>query len=144
MDKILVGWTEKYSVGSAEIDDQHKKLLSLINDLYSSFAEGRAEERIEGVLNEMVKYTEYHFKTEESYFNRFNYTDAQTHIKEHQFFIEQVGKFRNDFRNESITIAYDIMNFLRDWLIKHIQGSDKKYIHEFKGKEIAGFKDHSP
>ena len=136
MEKKLVDWAEKYSIGSEEIDNQHKNILSLINKLYLSFTEGKADDVIEDILNEMVQYTDYHFKTEESYFEKFNYSDYSTHIEEHLFFINQVLNFRDDFKKESITITYDIMNFLRDWLIKHIQGSDKKYMNEFKSKEI--------
>ena len=136
MAKELIKWAEKYSVGYEEIDNQHKKLAGMINELYSAFLEGKANDIVENILSEMIKYTDYHFKTEEKYFEKYNYSDTQVHIKEHQSFVSQVTIFFNDFKKGSVSVSYDIMNFLRDWLVKHIQGSDNKYSLEFQNKNI--------
>ncbi len=137
MTKTLIIWTDKYSVGYDEIDSQHKKLARMINDLYASFTQGKADEIIENILTEMIKYTDYHFKTEEKYFEKYNYSETKLHKEQHQEFVTKVTVFYDDFKNGSITITYDTMNFLRDWLLKHIQGSDKKYSIEFKNKNYA-------
>ena len=137
MEKKLIIWNENYSVGYEEIDNQHQKLVELINELYASFKQGEANDLIEKILTEMINYTDYHFKTEEKYFEKYNYSDAQTHINQHKSFVEQVTKFFDDFKEGSVTISYDVMNFLRDWLINHIQGSDKKFGLEYQNQNIT-------
>ncbi len=84
----------------------------------------------------MVKYTNYHFKTEEKYFDKYNYSDTKLHKEQHHGFVVKVTKFRDDLKNGSLTTTYDTMNFLRDWLLTHIQDSDKKYVTEFKNNNI--------
>ncbi len=137
MTKKLITWTDKYSVGYDIIDSQHKKLAGMINDLYASFTEGKADEIVENILTEMIKYTDYHFKTEEDFFEKYNYSETKLHKEQHQGFVAKVTDFYEDFKKESVTITYDIMNFLRDWLIEHILGSDKKFSREFKNQNIS-------
>ena len=137
MANELITWSEKYSVGFEEFDNQHKKLAGMINELYASFMQGEADEIAETIIKEMIEYTDYHFKTEEKYFEKYKYSDTRLHIEEHQGFVEQVTSFYKDYKKGSVTISYDIMNFLRDWLLNHIQGSDKKYEEEFKRRNIV-------
>ena len=136
MTKVLINWTDKYSVGYNVIDNQHKELVGMINNLYASFTEGKADEIVEDILKEMIKYTDYHFKMEEKYFDKYNYSDTKLHKEQHNDFIVKVTSFYREFNNGSVTITYDIMNFLREWLLTHIQGSDKKYVAEFKNKNV--------
>ncbi len=137
MEKKLITWADKYSVGYEEVDNQHKVLVNLINELYASFQQGDANSKIENILTEMIRYTDYHFKTEEGYFEKYSYSDAQAHIAQHQSFVEKVTSFFEEYKSGSATLSYDVMNFLRDWLIKHIQVSDKKFGEEYKKQNIS-------
>ncbi|OQX99191.1 MAG: hypothetical protein B6I24_03180 [Bacteroidetes bacterium 4572_128] len=136
MAKKLINWTERYSVFYDEIDKQHKKLIDMINELYDSFSNGKANEVLEEILLRMIKYTDYHFKTEEKYFAKYSFSDEKAHIKEHEEFVLEVSKFYDDFKKKNLNLSYEVMNFLRTWLLKHILGSDKKYTNEFKLKNI--------
>ncbi len=136
MVRKLINWTEKYSVFYEEIDEQHKKLIDMINELYDSFTNGKANEILEEIILRMIKYTDYHFKTEEKYFAEYSFSDEKEHIKEHEKFVSEVSKFYEDFKKKDLNLSYDLMNFLRTWLLKHILGSDKKYANEFKLKNI--------
>ena len=136
MSNILITWTEDYSVGYPEIDNQHKKLVDLINTLYSSFLDGEAEEIIKNIIIELIKYTDYHFKTEEKYFEKYNYSDAAEHITQHMAFVTKVTNFFNEYMRGSNTLTYDVTKFLRDWLLNHIKGSDKKYAEEYRSMNL--------
>lgn len=133
----LVNWNETYSVGYELIDRQHMILVDMINDLYGAFKQGVANEIIQDILTKMIQYTDFHFKTEERFFDTYNYFDAAKHIAEHNSFVEKVITFSDDFNNGSVTISYDVMNFLRDWLINHIQESDKQFGAHFLDKNIV-------
>ncbi len=131
MNKILISWNEKYSVGSQIIDDQHKQLINLINELYGLFKSGKAKQSIGKIINKMVTYARIHFETEEKYFKKFNYEFESEHVEEHKQFLSKVAEFQEDYQHDRISLSYEIMIFLKDWLVNHIMRSDKKYQHYF-------------
>ncbi len=136
MARVFVLWNEKYNTGINEIDNQHKKLVNILNQLYESFVDRTTNEKLKEVIQEMKDYTEYHFGVEEKYFKEFNYTDADKHISEHQTFIRKVATFKDDMELGKVSVTFQLMNFLRAWLLRHINGTDKKYISLFKEKGL--------
>ncbi|MCF6365325.1 MAG: bacteriohemerythrin [Bacteroidales bacterium] len=136
MSKILINWDEYYSVGYDLIDEQHKKLVDMINELYSSFILGEAQEKAQVIVEEMIKYTDYHFKTEENFFDEYNYPETQEHKNIHASFVNKAVELKEGLESGQITVSYDIMNFLRQWLIDHILKEDKKFAKFFSEKGI--------
>ena len=129
MAKVYFLWNDDYSVGIDEIDDQHKKIFSMLNNLYDAFMLNKHHEMINDIINEMVDYSIYHFKTEEKYFEKFQYTDRVDHIFEHKQFIEAANNFK---KKSNSTITFKVINFLTDWLKNHVMVSDKGYVKCFK------------
>ena len=127
MAKELIIWEEAYSVGIDLIDDQHKKLINMINELYASFSSGEAQEKAPAIVKEMVKYTDYHFKTEEKFFDKFNYPNTVEHKKIHQSFVNKVVELQEGITSGKVNISYEIMDFLRQWFVQHVLVEDKKY-----------------
>ncbi|RLD67450.1 MAG: hemerythrin [Bacteroidetes bacterium] len=136
MARVFVLWNEKYNTGIKEIDDQHKKLVNILNELYESFIDRTTNEKLKKVVQEMAAYTEYHFGVEEKYFKEFNYEGANEHIIEHQTFVHKVKIFKEDMEEGKVSVTFQLMNFLRSWLIEHINGTDRKYIELFKEKGL--------
>ncbi|WP_298684569.1 bacteriohemerythrin [uncultured Methanomethylovorans sp.] len=83
----LITWSEKYSMNIKEIDDQHKKLVEMINELHDTMKQAKSKETSLIVINELVAYTQYHFSTEEKYMKQFGYSDHVSHKKEHEKFV---------------------------------------------------------
>jgi hemerythrin-like metal-binding protein/PAS domain S-box-containing protein len=125
---VLMEWTDNYSVGYDDINNQHKELLNLINKLYSAFKQGKAQKELKQILKDLITYTGYHFKTEERYFTEFNYVDANNHIAEHKKLVEKIVDFQKQLEAGNVALSYDVMNFLKDWLEKHILETDMKYV----------------
>ena len=123
-----INWEDSFSVNNAEIDEQHKKLVSLINQLHEAMSQGKSRDSLSGIFNELVSYTKYHFKSEENYLLNNNYPEYTIHRHEHQKLTSQVLKFKQDFDSGKVAISIDLLNFLKDWLKKHILESDKKYV----------------
>jgi hemerythrin len=123
----FITWTDTYSVGVEEIDNQHKGLVKLINKLFDAMSDGQANTILSAILNDLVRYTEVHFATEEKYFALFDYPDREAHIQEHLQFVNEVERFKTQFEAGNIILSFEVFKFLRGWLVKHIQGSDKKY-----------------
>ncbi|MBN2279041.1 MAG: hemerythrin family protein [Candidatus Marinimicrobia bacterium] len=123
----LANWRDEYSVNILEIDNQHKKLFAYINEIHDAMKTNRAKEELGTIISKLAAYTVDHFKTEEKYFERYHYPDTANHKYEHQVFVDKVHGFQEDFKKGKLLLSLEIINFLRDWLINHIKGTDKKY-----------------
>ena len=123
---ILV-WNDNLSVNIQEIDDQHKNLVKMINELNTAMLHGKTKQVLGEIIHGLINYAGTHFATEEKYFHQFHYPDTEIHKRQHNEFVKKVTKFKQDFDQNRILLSIDIMKFLQEWLINHIKGSDKKY-----------------
>ena len=130
-------WDETYSVGVDEIDDQHQKLIGMINKLHDGLGQGVGSGVIGDILNEMADYTEYHFKTEEDYFEKFNFREMDIHVSEHKSFSNKVSEFNAKFENNPMILSVEVMYYLSNWLKNHIQGTDRNYTKLFNDNGLV-------
>jgi len=120
-------WTDKLSVGVKVFDDDHKKLIGTLNQLNDGMKAGHGKEVLEKVLAELVDYTKFHFAREEETFAKTGYPEAATQKKQHAELVKRVLEMQARFKKGELTLSLEVMDFLKDWLINHIQGTDKKY-----------------
>jgi hemerythrin len=124
----LMTWTDKLSVGVAVLDNDHKKLVALVNELYDAMQAGHGKDKLGRVLGELINYTKEHFAREESFFARTGYPAAAPHKEQHEDLTRQVIEVQQKYAaGNAATLSLDVMHFLRTWLVKHIQGSDQSY-----------------
>ncbi|MBI5556001.1 MAG: hemerythrin family protein [Deltaproteobacteria bacterium] len=129
----MLNWDDSYKVNVTEIDQQHQKLVAMINDLNDAMCQGKAKDVLEKILSGLINYTATHFKTEEKYFDKFAYPETAIHKKEHVDFVQKVSEFKDGFDKGKVGLSISVMKFLSDWLKNHIKGTDKKYgpfLHE--------------
>jgi len=128
-DKLsLVTWEESYAVGVPLIDEQHKELILIINKLIYAINENLNKELLLSLFDKLYNYANYHFKSEEQYFYRLNAPDTELHKLQHKHFIEQLNLMRQSFNSNDI--SHELLWFLTDWLLIHIQDEDKKFLSE--------------
>jgi hemerythrin-like metal-binding protein len=120
-------WNDRISVGVAAIDDDHKRLIGITNELYDAIVARRGKEVLGRLLDEIVVYTEYHFDREERFFDATGYPDAFEHKQQHSDFARQVRLIRDRYKSGSVGLTLEVMNFLKDWLFDHILGSDARF-----------------
>lgn len=132
----LINWDESLSVNVEEIDLQHKGLIAMINELNDAMRTGKGKEVTGKTVNNLIKYTVTHFKTEEDLFAKFNYPDAEKHKKEHAAFVKKVLEFKDGLEKGKLTLTMEVMSFLSDWLTRHIMGTDKKYTEFLNDKGV--------
>jgi hemerythrin len=133
----LMTWTEKMSVGVKVLDDDHKKLIGMINELQDGLKAGHGKEALGQVLDELVNYTQIHFAREEQYFAQTGYPPASLHKKEHDDLTKQVLEVQAKYKESPLTsLSFEVMDFLKNWLNEHIQGSDQKYASHLNAKGI--------
>lgn len=133
----LITWSDEISVGVKKFDDQHKVLIDRLNELHDAMKSGKSNEVIGKVLDSVVEYTIFHFQSEEEAFDTHEYPAAEAHRKEHKGFTDKAAALQSDFKAGKLFISVEVMNFLIDWVQKHIQGSDAAYAKFFSDKEIA-------
>jgi len=129
-------WTTELGVSVREIDDQHKKLIALINKLHDAMRAGQGKQVLEGTLQELAAYAVYHFETEEKYMQQFSYPGYPKHKAAHTAFVKKVTDFQKDFADNRLGITLDLMNFLKDWVNNHIKETDKQYSALFNEKGL--------
>jgi hemerythrin len=133
-------WEDKYSVGIPEIDAQHKVLFELIDRLDTAIRERRGSTVCLDILAELVDYTKVHFSLEESLMRLAKYPDFDSHKLLHEKLISEVGDLQEKLVSGTTSISFELMQFLRTWLTKHIMQSDQKYAAQFRQ---SGFSDFS-
>lgn len=124
----LLNWNDNLSVKIPSIDEQHKVLINMINSLQDAMSSGDSRAVLGDIFDGLIKYTEQHFTYEEKLFAEHGYAETESHIKEHQQFVAKVKDLHKQFTGSSnFMIGVDVMKFLTDWLVNHIQGIDAKY-----------------
>ncbi len=125
---MLLEWNENLSIGVPSIDEQHKVLLGLLNELFDATEAGRGQVVLGKVLKELADYTVYHFRYEESLLAQTGYSAAPDHMKEHDELIRLVQVQSQKYEDGAREIlSQELLKFLRRWLDMHIMGSDKKF-----------------
>ncbi|MBC7907677.1 MAG: hemerythrin family protein, partial [Rhodospirillaceae bacterium] len=133
----LIDWSERLSVHVVEFDQDHQKLIAILNNLWEASEERRGYEIIVSLLDELIEYTRTHFAREEEMFARWNYPGAAKHMEAHRKLIAMAGELQAKFAQEgSETVADEVFEFLRDWLIRHILGDDAAYANFFRNLGI--------
>ncbi len=122
----LIKWNNELETKIEEIDSQHKKLIQIINKLYTAMLEKKAKNILKDIIGELIDYTKYHFSTEENYMEKYNYPGYLNHKSQHGFFVRKVNEFQEKFKSGSATLSIEILNFLKDWLVNHIKVVDKE------------------
>ncbi len=123
----LITWSDKYSVNNSLMDSQHKKLIALINELNSAMKEGKGKLILHKIFDELINYTKYHFSNEEYLMKKADYPGLIEHQQIHKDLTKQVIDLQEKYLTDSNLVTFETMNFLKNWLLNHIEGTDKKY-----------------
>ncbi|MGE0080876.1 MAG: bacteriohemerythrin [Thiohalomonadaceae bacterium] len=123
----MITWSDEFSVDIQEIDEQHKKLVGLINALYVALASKDQVTKVETVLDELVDYTRTHFAVEECLLRLFEYEGYEEHKAIHDKIVERVLRFQAQFKAGEQKVGMELLYFLKDWLMDHINKVDKRY-----------------
>lgn len=127
----LMNWGPAFQVHNEQVDYEHQRLFKMINDLHDAVHSpmGSADETrmmIKITLDQLVNYADYHFKTEESLMAESKYPGASEHRAAHDGLRAQVLEFQKNFASGKVDVSDELMEFLRDWLVSHIQKADVK------------------
>ena len=134
----LMAWNPKLSVSVPQFDEEHKKLVGMVNELHDGVQSGHGKEALGKILNNLINYTKTHFANEERFMRETNYPDIQAHLAEHQALAKQVLEVQAKYNaGATAVLSMEVMNFLKNWLVKHIQGTDAKYGAHYNARRAA-------
>lgn len=130
----LISWSPSLSVGIKVIDDQHKGLLRITNDLFNHSTGDEASERayFNKVIHSIVDYVKVHFGTEERLLAAARFPAYAKHKQEHDMFVLTVADMARDFHERKKNNLSAFTHFLKDWILTHIAVSDRQYFEYFK------------
>ncbi len=131
-----IDWEQSYSVSVKGMDDQHKRLFQLINDYYEAIAQKKTKEATATILQGLLDYTLYHFGDEEKLMQRNGYQGFDEQKAQHTYFISTIQDYQKRINEGKLLLSIEITQFLKDWLVKHIQAKDKQYGPFFNDKGI--------
>ena len=125
--KDYIEWKDEYSVGIDSIDQQHRKLVGLINQLATAVDYSTGKEFEQDALDELVDYTKTHFSYEEGLMETNGYPDFEAHKTQHREMIRKVEEVLAEYEKDPDTAMDNAKSYLQGWLINHINGTDKQY-----------------
>jgi hemerythrin-like metal-binding protein len=123
----LFNWNDSYSVKVAMCDQQHKKLFEIINELAEAMRQGKGQQAVTKTVGERLEYTETHFQQEEALLKKTNYPQLAAHQEMHKKFVADIVALQKQTQAGKATNSVNVLNLLRDWLVNHIQKTDKLY-----------------
>lgn len=123
----VLTWDESYAVGVELLDQQHKILIQLINR-FDNAAKAQADTaELTNIFSQVLDYTTTHFTMEELMMKQAKYPDLENHMGIHARLVEEAKKHYEEIKAGSKGANQSAMNFLGNWLEKHIKGIDTKY-----------------
>lgn len=127
-----VEWSDRLSVGIQEIDEQHKYLVGLVNQLnVDLLTSDHGSESANETLDKLIDYTRTHFVVEESLMRILGYPDYESHKQHHEELLRRVLDFKHQMVDRGRVSRSELMEFLEKWLTGHIMNEDVLYSEHF-------------
>lgn len=138
MNQIL--WKDAYNTGIEIIDEQHKKWFSILDEIYTAHKNNAASAILEETLKKLDEYTQYHFDSELKLMEENDFAQKIEHLKEHDIFRSYLKRFQKDFENNNkILTTLKTIDFMKDWMITHILGTDQELSDGIRNKNNMNY-----
>ena len=129
----MIDWQERYAVGVAVIDGQHREMLELVNRLLQGLRDGREREDLVETLRELVRATEHNVATEERLMQEHGLSPLH-HADAHTRLLEAIRRF--DLRLDAQGLAGSA-SWLREWLLGHIDEDDRPFAEQLRARGVT-------
>ena len=129
----LLEWDERYAVGVAIIDGQHREMLDLANRLFEGLQAGRDREELVETLRELVRATEHNIATEERLMQEHGLALAHHH-EEHARLLEAIRRYDVPLDASGLRATG---RFLREWLLGHIDEDDRPFAEQLRSRGVS-------
>ncbi len=127
-ENVWIPWTENLSIGIDVIDEHHRYLFDLINDLYEVVAHKRGAREVARLIKALDAYAKIHFRAEEQMMDHYGYKGIDRQLDQHHAFEEKIAEFYEELHANPFVAQFDVLSYLRGWLIHHIRVEDIQLI----------------
>ena len=127
-------WNDSYLVHIPMIDKQHMKFFKIFDQLAALSCNEESYNQLSGIIEELDKYTQIHFQTEEALMRKANTPDYDLHLFQHSIFRKKIEEFKIAYSYHNSVLQQQMVNFMRKWFLMHISDVDGKYadsVHDF-------------
>ncbi len=129
----LIDWTNQMNVGVKLLNNDHRKLVILINNLHDGLVTGQAKPELESMFEMLVNATRAHHANEEQFLADEDHHSSLMHKQEHEQMLDKLLELQIRFINSAqLGVEMEIMHQLRSWLFQHVQGSDQQFAAHLK------------
>jgi hemerythrin-like metal-binding protein len=127
---------ETMSVGHPLVDEQHRKLIGLLNQMSQTLETSAGDKRLVGqALKELCDYTVNHFNTEETLMDPDAYPEYDAHVSEHMECTQAVLDFLNAFSEKNEGDLREFSDFANNWVVNHVLVTDKTLGRFLQGRQ---------
>ena len=134
--KLVLEWSEQYSVGVEQIDREHEKFFFLVGKLYDAIRTGANRVAVGALLGDLYAYSVCHMTHEEDILETNGFPDIAAHRTEHKHFRKQLRAYMDEFDAGRTAISLSLFQFLQDWFGTHLNSTDRQYIDFLHSKGI--------
>lgn len=135
---LFVAWTSHMRVDVKLLDNDHKKILILLNELHDGVICGYAKQILEMIFESLIRCLRAHFAHEEQLFTETAFPGAAVHERQHDHMIERFNVLQVRFRNcADLESSLEVIKLLKNCLCNHIEISDQEYVQHLKEKEVS-------
>ena len=120
-------WSDRFKINVKVLDDQHRQLIRVINELHDAMQSGRGRDVIGTTLTKLINYTMTHFSTEEEILLRNRFPMYAEHKRQHDLLTGKVVKYKKEYDAGATTTSVEILNFMIQWLTDHLLKTDHQY-----------------
>lgn len=128
-------WKSRYELGIPLIDEQHKRLFFLLNQLHQAVLGKAGREDVESIFSMLMRQTVEHFHTEETFMAQMEFTGLEAHRVQHAKLMDGLNGLEARFRSGDASMAMLVTTFLGNWLRHHIQEGDRAYAEFLAARE---------
>jgi hemerythrin len=142
----LYQWDPALETGNANVDDQHRRLFVLANNLSEAIAsctsagKDACEDDEDALANAIFGLTDYcveHFADEEGLMAAADYPQLSTHRSLHEQLSGETLKRAADYFNDAGVVPESLAPFFADWLTNHIRREDLHFAAYLRAKDAA-------
>ncbi len=124
-----IQWREELSVGVEELDQEHRMLFDILDRLEYTITHNREKRELAIILGEFIFYAERHFQTEENYMRSISYDGLDEHIRDHERVRDYIEQMKDEYNRGNYKITHELADFIREWIDKHMEKEDQKFVH---------------
>lgn len=124
--ELWVQWDDSLSVGIDVIDEHHRYLFDLTNDLFDVVSKKQGAREVARVLKALDQYVQVHFRAEERMMTHWGYAGLAQQEQQHAEFENRLRGFYEALHDNPLTAQFDVLHYLRNWLLAHIVHEDAK------------------